>query len=86
MIAHPRAKTTVPAYAEECGVTQATVLLWIRNGELQAVNVARKPGGRPSWRISREAIERFEAGRTATPRPVATKTRRRKSPEVIEFY
>jgi predicted site-specific integrase-resolvase len=86
MIATNRSKLKVPQYAEESGVTQNTVLAWIRSGELQAINVARKPGGRPSWRISREAIERFEAARAATPTPVTTRTRRRKSPEVIEFY
>lgn len=86
MIANARAKSTVPQLADEYGVTQHTVLGWIRSGELAAVNVARKSGGRPQWRISREAIERFEAGRTATPKPAATKTRRQKSPEVIEFF
>ncbi|RIK74725.1 MAG: hypothetical protein DCC68_22510 [Planctomycetota bacterium] len=86
MIATNRAKLKVPEYADECGVSQHTVLDWIRTGELAAFNVARKPGGRPSWRISREAIEQFEAARAATPRLPATRTRRRKSPDVIEFF
>lgn len=86
MIATPRSKLTVSEYAEECGVTQHTVLAWINRGELQAVNMARKLGGRPSWRISRDAIDRFEATRSAMPRPATTKTRRHKSPGVIEFF
>jgi transposase len=86
MIWTHRFKCTVPEYAKECGVTQHTVLGWINRGELQAVNMARKLGGRPSWRISREAIDRFEAARSVTPRPATTPARRRKSPDVIQFY
>jgi hypothetical protein len=86
MIASARAKVTVPEYADECGVSQHTVLGWIDRGELVATNMARKLGGRPSWRISREAIERFEAARSAQPRQTVTRTRRRKPQGVVEFY
>ncbi len=86
MIATARKKATVPQYAEECSVTQHSVLGWISSGELAAINVARKPGGRPSWRISREAIEAFERARSATPRPTPSRTRRPKPPGVIEFF
>jgi transposase len=81
-----RSYTTVPQFAEELGVSQHSILLWISRGELAAVDVSRKRGGRPSWRISREAIERFEAARSAQPRPTPTRTRRRRDPAVTEFY
>jgi excisionase family DNA binding protein len=68
------------------GVGAHTVLGWIRSGELRAVNVARRLGGKkPRWRISQEALETFEQLRTPT--PPAPRARRRKRPaEVIEFY
>ncbi len=81
-----RTYTTVPEVANSYVVSQHSVLAWIARGELAAVNVARKPGGRPSWRISREAVEQFERARAAKPRSPVTRTRRRKSPEVIEFF
>ncbi len=81
-----RAFTTVPEIAVSYGVSQHSVLGWIAHGELAAISVARRAGGRPSWRISREAVERFEAARAATPKLSTTKTRRTKSPDVIEFF
>jgi len=44
-------------------VGEHTVLGWIRCGELQAVNVARKPTGRPKWRVTAEALAAFESNR-----------------------
>jgi excisionase family DNA binding protein len=81
-----RAFTTVPEIAASFGVSQHSVLGWIARGELAAINVARRTGRRPSWRISREALERFEAVRAATPRPAVPRTRRTKSPVLIEFF
>ncbi len=43
----------------------AHVLAWIRTGELHAVNVAARAGGRPRWRISVEALERFDEARSS---------------------
>lgn len=81
-----RSYTSVPELAQRLGVSQHTVLGWISRGELQAINVARRSGGRPSWRISPQAIDQFEAARTATPRPVAIRKRRRADPAITEFY
>lgn len=44
-------------------VGEHTVLGWIRRGEMRAVNVARKPIGRPKWRVTAEALAAFESGR-----------------------
>ena len=77
---------TVRELCERFGVTEHTVLAWIRAGELRAVNVGRKSGARkPRWRVSQAALDAFEALRTATlPQPPAT--RRRQAAGVIEFY
>jgi excisionase family DNA binding protein len=70
---------------ERYGVSEHTVLGWIRSGELRAVNVGRRPGGKkPRWRITQEALQAFEAIRTPTSPP--PRARRKKPADVIEFY
>jgi excisionase family DNA binding protein len=71
---------------ERYGVSEHTILQWIRSGELKAVNVGRKPGTKkPRWRITAEALAAFELARTPTPPP--PRMRRKKRPaEVIQFY
>jgi transposase len=54
-----------------------TVLAWIASGELRAVNTARKPNGRPRWKITPAALAAFEAARTGTPVPRPTRRPRR---------
>jgi transposase len=67
------------------GVGEHTILAWIRRGDISAIDVSRKQGGRPRWRITQEALQAFEALRTPTPLP--PRARRRKRPAgVIEFY
>ena len=71
---------------ERYGVSAHTVLNWIHNGELKAVNVGRRPGAKkPRWRITQAALEAFEALRTPTPPPPPTRRKKRPA-EVIEFY
>jgi excisionase family DNA binding protein len=71
---------------ERYGVTEHTVLGWIRSGQLRAVNVGRSPGAKkPRWRISEQALADFEAARTSA--PPAPRTRRGdRSAGVVEFY
>jgi excisionase family DNA binding protein len=71
---------------ERYGVSEGTVLQWIRSGELRAVNVGRRLGAKkPRWRIPQTALEAFELARTATPPPPRTKRRKRPA-DVIQFY
>jgi excisionase family DNA binding protein len=60
---------TPPQFAKRLGIDVSKVLTWIRNGELRAVNVAERVGGRPRWRISSTAIEEFIRRRESTPPP-----------------
>jgi excisionase family DNA binding protein len=72
--------------AEHYGVSEHTVLAWIRSGELRAVNVGRRPGaGKPRWRVSQAALEAFEALRTPAP-PAPRGRRKKRSAEICEFY
>lgn len=68
------------------GVTEHTVLGWIRAGELRAINVGRRAGAaKPRWRVTAAALAAFEQRRTSTLPPPRTR-RRRTSDDVIEFY
>lgn len=58
---------TPPQVAEQLAVDAAKVLTWIQGGELAAVNVATRVGGRPRWRISQVALEAFLVARQSTP-------------------
>lgn len=75
---------TVRQVAARYGVANHSVLAWIRNGELRALDVSRRPGGRrPTWRITLESLRAFEVSRTPlSPAPVA----RRKRREEIAYY
>ncbi len=77
---------TPPEYAKQRRINPDKVLHWIASGELRAINVATKLGGRPRWRISAEAIEAFELRRSAVAPAKATRRTRRTSPDVIEFF
>lgn len=78
---------TVKDVCERYGVTDHTVLGWIRGGELKAVNVGRDPRARkPRWRVTEAAIAAFEELRSASPPPAARSPRRLKNHDVIRWY
>lgn len=76
----------VKEVAKQLGVSQHTVGIWINAGELPAINVARKPGGKPIWRIDPEALEAFIVGRQPVPPVPRTQRRRRTEQPAPEFY
>src|SRR5947209_4444585 len=71
-----RAMLTPPQLAERWGVSPEKVVAFIRRGELRAVNVALRLGGRPRWRIDPADVERFEAARAAVPTPRSPRRRK----------
>jgi transposase len=79
---------SVDSIRQRYGVTEGTVLGWIRTGDLKAINVGRKIGSkRPRWRVSQAAIDAFEAARTTAATPARTRTMRRAAPQdVVRFY
>jgi excisionase family DNA binding protein len=75
-----------PQIAEVLGVDASKVLAWLKRGELVGVNLAESATGRPRWRISQEALDRFLAARQShAPQPKVTR-RRKRSAQVIEFF
>src|SRR5262245_5136501 len=67
---------TPPAIAEQLGVDPEKVLGWIRRGELSAVNVADRVGGRPRFRVSPEAFSQFLQRRQTAPTPKPVRQRK----------
>lgn len=77
---------TPPALARRLAVKPEKVRAWILRGELEAVDVSDRAGlGRPRWRISQQAIEKFLARRSAQPPPKPVRRRRRDDDEVDYF-
>jgi hypothetical protein len=60
------------------------VRLWIKRGELTAINTASALCGKPRWVITPEAMAAFERGRIAGPPPKPQRRRRR--PAIIDYY
>ena len=75
-----------PQLARAWGIDSHKILTWIASGELVAANLAAKPGGRPRYRISQEAIEAFEIRRSVQPATKITRRKRRHDDNIIEFY
>jgi hypothetical protein len=57
---------------------------FLRRGELVGVNVATNLHGRPLWRITLEAVERFEQRRSSAPPPKPE--RRRKRSYAVDYF
>jgi excisionase family DNA binding protein len=76
---------TVAEVAEQLAVGQPTVIKWIKSGELVAVNVARRVGRKPRWRISAQALNDFLLCRQPIPPPPKAR-RRKRDADVIQFY
>ena len=67
-------------------VHEQTVLKWIANGELRAVNVGQEPGKiKPRWRITEEALKEFEEARTKSPKPKAVRRKKAAAEDVPSF-
>lgn len=73
--------------AERFAVDVEVVLGWIRANELSAVNCSSiRNGKKPRWRISEEAIRKFEESRANRPPERITKPRRETRPDnYVEF-
>ena len=82
-----RTKLTTTEVAQLWGVSVGKIMTWIRNGELRAINVAKRLGGRPRYRIDVADLTDFENRRVIQPpAPVYRRPRRRKSDDIIEFF
>ena len=84
--AAPSGMLTPPQLAKQLGVSPDKVLTWIRKGELHATNVAAAGSSRPRHRISPEDLAEFQRTRQNVPPPPKPVRRKKKDPNVIEFF
>ncbi|MCI0463308.1 MAG: helix-turn-helix domain-containing protein [Gemmataceae bacterium] len=75
---------TVRDLARRYRVSPDKVRLWIRRGELHAVNTATALCGRPRWVVSPDALAEFERRRAGGPTPKPR--RRRKLTGMVDYY
>lgn len=73
-------------FAAQRGLRHHTVYRWIETGELEAIDL-RAPGtSRPAWKISPEAVARFDQRRSSlTTREPERAPRQRKPQGITEF-
>ena len=79
--------TLTPAQiAKRWGSKTDTVIARIKSGELRAIDVSSPESTRPRYRIDPDDLAEFENRRTVQARPKTQRRRRRKDPNVIEFF
>ncbi|MEX0774671.1 MAG: helix-turn-helix domain-containing protein [Phycisphaeraceae bacterium] len=79
---------SVPEYAHLLGISAAQVRGYIERGELEAIDTseAGATGQRPRWKISPDAIERFEARRSSLARRRIDATPAPRRPESVTKF
>lgn len=77
------ASLTVPEVAKDLQVARDKVYDWIRSGRLVATNV-NKPGARPSYRVTPEALADFKA--KGKPTKAEAKRGANRPANVTEFF
>lgn len=76
---------TPPQIARRWGVKAEKVRTLIKAGELRAIDLATKRGGRPRYRVHEADLLVFERRREVRPLP-KTQRRKRARADVIEFF
>lgn len=76
---------SVKQICELLALSEHAVLGLIRSGELRAIDVSQRAGGKPRWRILPDDLDGFISRRSVTPSPMR-KQRRRKAANVIEYF
>ncbi|HEV8001608.1 MAG TPA: helix-turn-helix domain-containing protein [Planctomycetaceae bacterium] len=79
-------KLTPPQVAARLAVGVDKVRHWIASGELPAIDVARKIGGRPRFRVDVNDLEAFEQRRLVQPQTRLRSRSRRQQADIIEFF
>ncbi len=77
---------TPPELAKLMGIQSMKIIGWIRSGELRAINLATKRGGRSRWRIKAADWAAFEEARTAKPPTRPMRRPRRSNPPVKNYF
>lgn len=78
-------RLTPSQFAKRHGVGVHKVLAWIASGELVAVDVSQRRGGRPRWSILQEHVEDFERRRQVSP-VVTPRRKKRENLNVVKYF
>jgi len=82
-----RTKLTTSEVTQLWGVSVGKIMTWIRNGELWAINVAQRLGGRPRYRIDVADLTDFENRRAYQPQiPLPWRSRKRRNDYVFQYF
>ena len=72
---------------ERFGVSQATVLHWLKSGQLKSLNVGRDSGNAAArYRITESQLKEFELSRTTTPPTPQTHRGKKKQDDIERVY
>ena len=80
---------TPPQVAARLGVGVAKVIEWILDGELVAINLARRGCTRPRYSISPQSLAEFELARRVTPssgQRIAPRRNRPQNPPLRDYF
>lgn len=80
-----RQKISPPELARRWGIDSHKILGWIRSGELKAIDVSARQGGKPRFLIDLAEIELFEHRRSTVPTPPIPR-RRHTNMHYTEFF
>ncbi|MBL9165819.1 MAG: helix-turn-helix domain-containing protein [Planctomycetaceae bacterium] len=71
---------TPPQLAKRWGVSPEKIYTFIRSGELPAINLASRRGGRPRYSIDSAEVAAFERSRQVVTNPTRGAPRRKGTP------
>lgn len=77
---------SIPELAERYSVASATVTGWIDDGQMEAVNIARKGSVRKRYRVSEKALAEFERRRGSDTSPASPVESRKAVPRPTKDY
>jgi hypothetical protein len=81
-----KAKLTPRQVGETLQVDPAKVLGWIHAGELVAIDVSQRAGGRPRYRIDPADLAAFEQRRRVPAQRLGPRRRRKKDASITEYF
>ena len=80
----PRLYCTTRQVADELGTSIDRIVDLIHAGQLIAIDISTRTGGKPRWRISRQTLDQFIARRSSKPLPKLM--RRKRQLESPSYY
>ena len=81
-----RTKLSTTQIAKQWGVSSGQVLYWIHTGQLKAIDITKKLGGRPRYRVDVKELAVFETSRATQPAPKIPRRRKWRYDEGVTQY